>query len=385
VSGAGPGSPCVLSVCDFLVKYTASLTAAMAREGARAALLTRTHDLEFGGEPGARAAYLGQMLGADAQLLTLAGRPRHPRTWPETRRLARTIRELAPHVVHVQQTSVNDPRLLAAAGLRSGRYAYTIHDIERHPGDEGGRRRHDWIDTRLARRAGVIFVHADALVEQVHRRIGEHVPIEVVPHGVVPSSSLPASPGRELLFFGRLSWYKGLDVLLDAMPAVWERLGDVTLSVAGDGVLPDHPLLADERVRVRHEYVPEDELPGLFGRASVVVLPYREASQSGVGSLAKGFGRPLVATRTGGLPELLADGSGLLVDPEDPAALAGAIVEVLTRPGLSERLVAAGTAGILARSGWPRVAELTLAAYERHGLLAAGRGSWAAAAASSAA
>lgn len=385
MSEGTPGSPRVLSVCDFLVKYTASLTAALAGAGAGGALLTRTHDLEFGGETGAKAAYLQQVLGPRVRLVTLAGRTRDPRTWSDTRRLARTIREFAPDVVHVQHTSVNDPRLLVASGLRPGRYAYTIHDVERHPGDKAARRLHAWMDTCLARRAGLIFVHADALVERVHGRIGEHVPIEVVPHGVMPSAPLPESPGRELLFFGRLSWYKGLDILLDAMPAVWERLADVTLSVAGDGVLPDHPRLADDRVRVRREHVPEEHLVELFGRASVVVLPYREASQSGVGSLAKGFGRPIIATRTGGLPELLADGSGLLVDPEDPAALADAIVEVLTRPGLSERLVVAGRAGILARSGWPRVAELTLAAYERHGLLSVGTGSRAAAAASSAA
>ncbi len=366
-----PGSPRVLAVCDFLLKYTASLAVALSGAGADTALLTRDHDFEFGREPGAMAAHLDRVLAGRVAHLALSGRPRDPGSWRAAVRAAGAVRALGPDVVHLQNTVGSDPRLILAAGARRGRYAFTSHDVERHPGDPSGAFHHAWLDDLLHRNAGVVFVHAEALVDRVHRLHGKDVPVEVVPHGVDLPTPLPLPPDPALLFFGRLSYYKGLDVLLDAMPGVWSRMGDVPLEIAGHGALPDHPLLGDPRVRLRHEHIPEDELPALFGRASAVVLPYREASQSGVGSVAKQFGRPLVATRTGGLPELVADGSGLLVEPEDPAGLAAAIVELHTVGGLAERLVEAGTAGVLARSGWPRVAELTLAAYKRHGLIRA--------------
>jgi glycosyltransferase involved in cell wall biosynthesis len=72
-----------------------------------------------------------------------------------------------------------------------------------------------------------------------------------------------------------------------------------------------------------------------------------------------------VVTDVGALPELVADGSGEVVAPEDPAALAAALVRVLATPGLAERLGGRAAAGA-AESSWPRVAERTLEAYARH-------------------
>ena len=95
------------------------------------------------------------------------------------------------------------------------------------------------------------------------------------------------------------------------------------------------------------------------------MLPYRQASQSGVGSLARQHGRAIVATDIGGLPELVAPEWGRLVPPEDPGALADAIVEVIDTPGLAEEMgrnAAASAQG----ADWRSVAAATIKAYERH-------------------
>jgi glycosyltransferase involved in cell wall biosynthesis len=162
-----------------------------------------------------------------------------------------------------------------------------------------------------------------------------------------------------------MSYYKGLDVLLDAMPAVWERLPELRLTVAGEGQVPDHPLLADPRVACRFEHIAEAAVPPLFGAATCVVLPYRQASQSGVGSLAREFGRAVVATRVGGLPALVTDDWGRLVAPEDPAALTAAILEVVETPGLAAAMGEAAAAS-LGGSDWASVGASTVAAYRRH-------------------
>jgi glycosyltransferase involved in cell wall biosynthesis len=163
-----------------------------------------------------------------------------------------------------------------------------------------------------------------------------------------------------------MSSYKGLDTLLDALPLVWRRLPEARLTIAGDGEIGDRPELTDPRVVVRNEFVPDAEVPALFAGATCVVLPYREASQSAVAADAKRFGRALVVTDVGGLPDAARDGAARVVAPGDPGALADALLEVLCTPGLAERMGHAAAAAGRGGSSWSRVGALTLDAYRRH-------------------
>jgi glycosyltransferase involved in cell wall biosynthesis len=135
--------------------------------------------------------------------------------------------------------------------------------------------------------------------------------------------------------------------------------------VAGAGDVPMHDSLADSRVTLRSEHVPEAAVSTLFDEATCVVLPYRQASQSGVGSEAKRHGRAIVATAVGGLPELITPDCGRLVPPEDAQALAGAIVEVVDTPGLAAEMGLRAAASAQDAS-WGRVAAKTLEAYRRY-------------------
>lgn len=365
MNGADP-TPRVLLVCDFLVKYTAGLARGLADRGCPVALLTREHDGEFGGEPGAMCRHVAETLPEPSPHIRLSGRVRDPRAWGGGVAVTRAGRRLAPDVVHLQSTVATDPRLILFSGARRGRYALTVHDVRTHPGDRPEMLSHRALSHLLVRNAGVVFVHAEALREPLEARFGSRTPIVVLPHGIDPPAPRPLPARPSVLFFGRISHYKGLDVLLDAMPLVWRRLPDVPLTVAGEGALPAHPVLADDRVHVRNEHVPEREVPELYAGHTCVALPYREASQSGVGSGAKRFGRAVVVTRTGGLPELVADGSGLVVAPDDPVALGDALVALLSEPSVAEDMGRAGVAGVERRSGWHRIAELTLDAYARY-------------------
>ncbi|HEY2637368.1 MAG TPA: glycosyltransferase family 4 protein, partial [Solirubrobacteraceae bacterium] len=188
-------APRVVCACDWLVKYTAGLTRGLADAGAEAVLLTRDHDLEFGGQAGALRDHARAVLGPDVPHLVLPGRPRQLGPYREAIRLRRSLHRFAPDVVHLQSSVVNDPRLVLVAGARPGRYALTVHDVTRHPGDpeaSGLRRR---LEERLVRGAGVTFVHAERLAEDLRRRYGP-VPTAVVPHGVDVPSPRPL-PARE--------------------------------------------------------------------------------------------------------------------------------------------------------------------------------------------
>jgi glycosyltransferase involved in cell wall biosynthesis len=162
-----------------------------------------------------------------------------------------------------------------------------------------------------------------------------------------------------VLLFGRLEAYKGLDVLLAAMRLVWHTSPGLRLIIAGRGEaargIASHP-----NVEVLGRYIGEAEIDELFGRASVCVLPYTQASQSGVGLQAIARGVPVVVSRLGALPELAHD-DALVVPPSDPTALALAL----------ERAVALGSADrervhrfAAEHFSWPVVAQRYRRVYE---------------------
>jgi glycosyltransferase involved in cell wall biosynthesis len=358
--------PRVLLACDWFVRYTAGLAGGLAEHGTAVVLLTRTHDREFGDRPGAMREFVTGALGGDVPHLRLGGRVRDPRGARDALQARRAVRRFAPDVVHLQDSLPNDPRLLFAARVRRGRYALTVHDLDRHPGDAPMRARERGLRRALVHGAGLIFVHAERLRERLLAEQRPRASVVIVPHGADKPSVAPLPARPSLLLFGRLSWYKGIDTLLDAMPLVWTSAPETRLTIAGRGAIAHHPALEDPRVLVRNEHVPDAEVPGLFGSATCVVLPYREASQSGVAALAKCHGRGLVATRVGGLEDLARDGGARLVPPEDPRALAEALVEVVGTPGLAGRMSRAAADAVRAQLSWSRVGEVTLEAYERH-------------------
>jgi glycosyltransferase involved in cell wall biosynthesis len=130
------------------------------------------------------------------------------------------------------------------------------------------------------------------------------------------------------LFFGHVRPFKGLDIALRA----WRLLTrDVTLVVAGEAWWKgeeEYRALAKglDNVRLEFRFIPDSEIATYFAACDVVLAPYRIEAQSGVALTAFHFARPVIATTVGGLPEIIEEGAnGMLVPPENPAALAAAI------------------------------------------------------------
>lgn len=205
--------------------------------------------------------------------------------------------------------------------------------------------------------------------EDLHR-LRQHFPDRICQKVVHPSYGM-LSRGRrqihqqdspELLFFGFIRPYKGLDVLLAAMPEVYRRTG-ARLRVVGEvwGRSMDVEAMVDRLglrkvVELRLSYVPNEEIPDLFAQACVTVLPYRQATASGPLQLALGAGRPVVASAVGSLAEMVRNGhNGLLVPPGDPAALADAIVRALEPTQLAA--LTAGAEETSREFGWERLVQ----------------------------
>ncbi len=138
---------------------------------------------------------------------------------------------------------------------------------------------------------------------------------------------------RVLLFFGYVRDYKGLDVLLDAMPAILAAI-DVTLLVVGEFYNNEQQyrdqvarLGIGNKVRFHSDYVANEHVGTFFSAADILTLPYKSATQSGIIQIAYNFHRPVIATDVGGLGEVIVDGqTGFLVPPESPSDLAEAVI-----------------------------------------------------------
>ncbi|MFW5420297.1 glycosyltransferase [Nocardiopsis sp. CNT-189] len=244
--------------------------------------------------------------------------------------------------------------LLAGVG-RAARTAVIAHNVlphERRPGDTALMR-------ALLRRAGAVLVHSEEQAE-LARGLAPGADVRTAglpPHlpetGPVPDRVRAPGPPH-FLFFGIVRPYKGVDVLLRAFAA--GAPPGARLTVAGEfwGGSAELRGLARElgiadRTDFREGYVPAAELGALFAGADAVVLPYRSATATQNVLLAQRHGLPVIATRTGTLPDAVREGvDGLLCAPGDPDGLARALA-AFAAPGAAERL-RAGAAGAAAAS-----------------------------------
>lgn len=180
---------------------------------------------------------------------------------------------------------------------------------------------------------------------------------------------------RVVLFFGTLSRYKGVDVLIEAFARLSARVPAARLVIAGfpaaDFDVEAHRARARDlgvgaSVRFVPRYLEADEIAAWMECAEVAVFPYREIFQSGAVHVPLTLGVPVVATRVGAIPEVVEDGrTGLLVPPEDPAALAEAIERLLSDVELALRLAGAARVEAHERFAWRAIAATTLATYRR--------------------
>ncbi|MBG0828036.1 glycosyltransferase family 4 protein [Planomonospora sp. ID67723] len=198
----------------------------------------------------------------------------------------------------------------------------------------------------LLRRVDGVLAHSEAQATLARGLTGVPVTVaEMAPHLPVKAPqgafgrSRPMGARGRLLFFGLVRPYKGLDLLIRALPP------GISLRVAGEfwgGVEETRALVAElglgERVELRPGYVAAEDVPALFEDVDALVLPYRSGTASQQVWLGHEQGVPVIATRVGTLAEHVTDGvDGLLVEPGSVEALR----EALTRfyqPGEPERL-----------------------------------------------
>lgn len=180
--------------------------------------------------------------------------------------------------------------------------------------------------------------------------------VHLIPFINSPYQALPATANRELarqklrieintpvfLFFGSIRHYKGLDTLIDAFKNVLKIRPDIHLIIAGlPETASDISLLKDAEdlphCHIVSGYIPYEDMWQYYFAADVVVLPYRAITQSAALMTAMEFGRPLIVTNVGGLPETI-DGNGWVIEKEDAKALATVMIEAVSNDERLQRM-----------------------------------------------
>lgn len=201
-------------------------------------------------------------------------------------------------------------------------------------------------------------------------------PVRVIPNGVDDERFRPLGNkekelvreelginGDLILYVSRMSFRKGPHVLLNAFQNIARERSDATLVMVGSGeMLPFLKAQAkflgiEERVRFMG-YVPDGLLPKLYASADVFVLPSTTAEAFGIVVLeAMASGVPVVTTTVGGIPEVVKEsGSGLLVPPGDEAALAEAVLRLLSDKELAKKFGESGRKAVETCYSWRVVA-----------------------------
>jgi len=181
----------------------------------------------------------------------------------------------------------------------------------------------------------------------------------------VPRQTSPHS----VLFYGRISPYKGVEYLIEAAKIARESIPDLKVIIAGK---PNYPLdldaiREDNTFEIHDRYIPNHELVKYIQQAELVVCPYTDATQSGVIMTAYAFNKPVLATSVGGIPEMVDDGkTGKLIPPKDSVALAEAMVGMLKdeklMTSLRENLSFNNPEG---KFSWKQIAKHTMDVYQQ--------------------
>lgn len=268
-------------------------------------------------------------------------RIRSPKNLVLAYRIWNHIRRLKPDLVYLPGDSMAWISLIFWL-LPNCTVIATVHDVETHPGDVYTKKVPPLFDTLLRQRANGLIVHSEDLRTKAGAKYKRSIDdIGVIPHVALQQYTHLAEKndfGRNdenfnVLFFGRILQYKGLDILIEAAELASNEIPNLKITIAGSGpdldrctALINKPHLFN----IREGFIEKESAAQLFINTDVVALPYVEASQSGVTAIAACFGVPILATDVGDFREVVLDEPtgpiGLVVPPGIATTFSEALV-----------------------------------------------------------
>jgi glycosyltransferase involved in cell wall biosynthesis len=270
----------------------------------------------------------------------------HPDTFRDGKAITGLMHQIEPDLIYFDDISLRIS--MNSFFLRKIPWVIGVHDPEPHSGEGNWRIA---LSRKIMYSKAVHFVTHNQF-QQANFLARNRIPparSSVIRLGVIDvyrnfGNVIIKTEEKTVLFFGRISPYKGLEILLQAASSVCQQLEQVTIVIAGKPIagytLPVMPKLSNGgEIQLVDRFITNRELVQFFSKATCIVCPYTDATQSAVVLTAYAFEKPVIVSRVGGLPEyVLEDETGLLFTRNDPRALSDVIINVLTDAELREKL-----------------------------------------------
>lgn len=244
-----------------------------------------------------------------------------------------------------------------------------LHDPVAHSGDKNKRALQVFGETAILKSADTIVVLSQIFKEMVEENYNKKDQVVQIPMGTTNLYSnmedKVVTPNYDaekvnFLFFGTISKYKGIEVLAKAFRRVRESLPNVTLTVAGSGdfSLYEASFEGIPDVTIYNRWIMNEEVESFFkDESTVVVLPYLDATQSGVIPLSIEYGVPIIASNAGGIVEQLEQyQTGIMFDVNDDEQLAKVMIDMASKPELLQEHKTSALAN-REKFSWPRIAD----------------------------
>ncbi len=249
--------------------------------------------------------------------------------------LGRLIRSRNYDVVHFDTASGR--AISSLFFLKNNQLALTIHDPVPHVGEESL-----ILDVvryfykKQARSISFYSSYSSGLFKKNNKYVnGRLSQLRLQPYSFIAQfKQTPIAERRSILFFGQLSYYKGIDLLLQAIPKVLKVYPHEHFLIAGktNGFVLDKKLLDEyaHHITFIDDYLSVEQLSQLIHASKFVVCPYREATQSGVLMTAFAMGKTVLATNIGAFQEYISDGINGMLTPPEPHSIANGIMKMLS-------------------------------------------------------
>jgi glycosyltransferase involved in cell wall biosynthesis len=272
-----------------------------------------------------------------------------------------------PDIIHI--TSPNYILLFFIFFIKKYPIVITLHDIVPHVGEKG--LIINLILFSMVKSSKHIFVHGEKLKKQLVKKGYPQDRITVIPHGEYSFFLDYQNPNMHeenaILFFGRILEYKGLRYLIESEPLITKQFPDVKIIIAGRGDFLEYEnlIVNKKNFEIINGFIPDHMVAELFQKCKLVVLPYIDASQSGVIPIAYAFKKPVVATNVGSIPEVVDNGkTGFLVPPKDSKALSEAIIKLLKDDTLRKQMGENAHIKMKNEMSWDKIAHKTIEVYK---------------------
>jgi glycosyltransferase involved in cell wall biosynthesis len=277
-----------------------------------------------------------------------------------------------PDVVHLTFEDLISSIIFCFLKIKGTKLLLTEHNPKPHKGDNIYSKFNQRLAKLIVRKVSYrIIVHGDNIKKDLIEDGVKRENISIIPHGdysyYTKWSQNLMEENNTILFFGLIKEYKGLEYLLRAIPLITPSIPDLKVIVAGEGDFSKYReyIYNESRFEIHNRYILDEEVAELFERASIVVLPYTEASQSGIIPIAYAFKKPVVVTDVGSISEVVEDGiTGYIIPPKNTEYLAKSIIKILQDKSKKYNMGLKAYSKLENEMSWPLIAEKHIEVYK---------------------